>query len=100
MLQMMDMAARVEKFDRRMSTWLPAKPPRDIADLILARRGYWPFPEVVGAINAPTIGVDGQVISEPGLDKRSKLLLSGAPAITMPDQPTREDGTRALELLE
>ncbi len=67
---------------------------------MIARKGYWPYPEVIGIIAAPTIGADGEIIDKPGLDVRSKLLLSGAPAVAVPERPTREDALAALEVLE
>ena len=100
MLQFMDQAARYEKFDVRRKAWVPAKPPKEIAELMLARKGFWPYPEVIGVITAPTIDMGGNVIMSPGLDRKSKLLLSGAPVIEMAEWPTRDDALAALETLE
>ncbi|WP_419696755.1 hypothetical protein ACN2CC_15355 [Mesorhizobium muleiense] len=100
MKQFMDKATRFERYDRRSSQWLPVKPPRDIAELIIARRGFWPFPEVLGVIAAPTIGADGTVVSKEGIDAKSKLLLADPPVIEMAELPTREDALVALEILE
>src|SRR4029079_4046555 len=82
------------------NAWRRIKPPRDIAELMISRKGFWPYPEVIGIIAAPTIGADGEIINKPGLDVRSKLLLSGTPAIALPEQPTRENALTALEVLE
>ncbi|RRI02317.1 hypothetical protein EH240_12690 [Mesorhizobium tamadayense] len=100
MLQFMDQATRFERYDRRSSQWLAVKPPRDIAELIIARRGFWPFPEVHGVIAAPTIGADGNFVSKDGVDAKSKLLLAGAPVVEMAKLPTREDALAGLEVLE
>lgn len=100
MLQFMDQATRFERYDRRSNQWLHVKPPRDIADLIIARRGFWPFSEVHGVIAAPTIGADGNLVSIDGIDARSKLLLAGVPIIEMEDLPSREDALVALEILQ
>ena len=100
MQQFMDLAARFERYDRRSHLWLPVKPPRDIADLILARRGFWLFPEVHGVIAAPTIGIDGNIVLVDGIDAKSKLLLAGIPTIEMAELPSRDDAVVALEVLE
>lgn len=100
MQQFMDQAARFDRFDGRSNKWRRTKPPRDIAELMIARKGYWPYLEVIGILSAPTIGADGDIITSPGLDPRSKLLLSGAPVVSVPSWPSRQEALAAVDVLD
>lgn len=100
--QFMDKAALFEKFDGRTKKWKLTRPPADIAELILRRFGFWPFPAVVGVTTAPTINSDGDILAEAGVEPHSRLLLGGLPPLPadMPDQPTRADALRSIAVLE
>jgi len=80
----------------------PADCPAHVPATYLARIGDWRLPTLVGIVEAPILRPDGSILSAPGYDPVTGLLLqsdSEWPAV--PDTPTREDAIAALrELLE
>lgn len=76
-------------------------PPKDLVEIIVNRRGEWPFPTVSGIISTPTLRPDGSVLAEPGYDADTCLYV--APSIELPvmlERPTRKDAEAAADLLE
>jgi hypothetical protein len=97
---LMEQAARFEKFDVRSKTWIPCKPPADVAELILSRAGHWPFPEVRGVLAAPSLRPDGSLLDKSGYDPDTGMFLLDPPAMPeIPEQPTERDGRKALAVL-
>ncbi|WP_295389890.1 hypothetical protein [uncultured Thiodictyon sp.] len=68
---------------------------------IIAKDGERGLPKLDAVISAPTLRADGSVLSEPGYDSASRLLLlADAPDIPhIPDAPTISQVRAALELL-
>ena len=92
--------ARWEKYSARSKQQTPVNPPSEIAHTILARAGDWEFPAIAGVISAPTMRPDGSLLTEPGYDKATRLLLVEPPPMpAIPEKPTREDAEQALALL-
>lgn len=89
-------------FDARSKQNVPIDPPRGIAATILARTGEWRlFPAVCGVTSAPTMRPDGSLVTEPGFDQKTGLLLVEPPPMpAIPDAPTKADAEAALKLLE
>lgn len=81
---------------------VPIDPPRGIAATMLARTGEWRlFPAVCGVTSAPTMRPDGSLMTEPGFDHKTGLLLVEPPPMpAIPDSPTKADAEGALKLLE
>jgi putative DNA primase/helicase len=76
-------------------------PSVDIAKTILARVGEWTFPAITAIISTPTMRPDGSLLTKPGYDRASGLLLVGPPDMPeIPLEPSRDDALRALGLLE
>jgi hypothetical protein len=97
----LDQAARFEKYDSRARTWVQCKPPADIADLILARAGHWPFHALRGVLAAPSLRPDGSLLERPGYDPDTGMFLIEPPPMPeIPDRPTWADGLRAMETLD
>jgi putative DNA primase/helicase len=93
--------ARWEKYSARSKKLAQVNPPSEVAQTILARTGDWRFPTIAGVISAPTMRPDGSLLTEPGYDKATRLLLVEPPPMpAIPEKPTREDAERALALLE
>jgi hypothetical protein len=89
------------KYDARSNRMLPTDPPMQVATTILARVGDWTFPAIAGVISTPTMRPDGSLLTEPGYDEATGLLLVEPPPMPpIPVQPTREDALEALALLE
>lgn len=89
------------KFDGRRKRLTPVDPPRDVAATILSRDGEWQFPRLAGVITTPTMRPDGSILSAPGYDAETQLLLMDPPALPeIPDHPSRDDALAALDLLD
>lgn len=100
MRSFMDRAADFEKFDSRAKDYIPAKPPAEIAELILDRTGQWPFPTANGMLMTPSMRADGSLILAPGYDAATGLCLVDPPPLpVIPDDPTMAQAKAALELL-
>ena len=99
-----DVLARVagwERFDKRAKNWLATDPPHDVAATILARYGEWEFLPVAGILATPTLRPDGSVLSTPGYDAATRLILADPPTMpAIPERPTRDDALAALAILE
>jgi hypothetical protein len=92
----MEQAARFEKYNGKEKTWKPAKPPEDIADLILARSGHWPFPPIRGVLAAPALRSDGSIIETAGYDAATGTYLFNLPPVPdIPERPTMVQGKQA-----
>jgi putative DNA primase/helicase len=75
-------------------------PPGDLGDHILGMIGEWPFPPLRGVIATQTMRYDGSLLTEPGYDPATGLVLFNPPPIpAIPDQPTQNDALEALALL-
>jgi hypothetical protein len=93
-------AALFRRFETRRKQWVDADPPRQVVNSLLAREGRWAIPRVSGIITTPTLRSDGSLLAEEGYDASSELyLLPGLEPLTVPQHPTREQATAALELL-
>jgi putative DNA primase/helicase len=93
--------ARWKKLGVRSKKPVPINPPAEIAETILARTGDWNFPSIAGVISAPTMRPDGSLLTEPGYDEVTRLLLVEPPTMPpIPGEPTRKDAKQALDLLE
>jgi Bifunctional DNA primase/polymerase, N-terminal len=94
--------AQWQIYDSRSKTYVMIDPPRAIAATILARTGEWRlFPAVYGVTSAPTMRPDGSLLTEPGFDEKTGLLLVEPPPMPeIPEKPTKADAEAALKLLE
>ena len=87
------------KFDGRARDWLPADPPKAVAQTILSRAGRWSLPRIIGIVTTPTLRPDGTVLSEPGYDAATHLYYYSDNTIRLADavhNPTRADAETAL----
>jgi Bifunctional DNA primase/polymerase, N-terminal len=89
------------KWDGRAKRLVRTNAPMEIASMVLARAGDWTFATIAGVISTPTMRPDGSLLTEPGYDEFTRLLLVEPPPLPpVPDCPTREDALAALKLLE
>lgn len=99
-----DHLARVagwEKFDARSKKMVRADPPKQVAEVILSRDGEWMLPKLSGVITTPTLRPDHSMLSEPGYDAATGLLLERPPTMPpIPQKPTREQAQQSLSLLK
>ena len=76
-------------------------PPHDIASNLLTRDGEWKFPKLAGVITTPTLRGDGSILSAPGYDAATGLLLVDPPPMpAIPKRPSRDDALASLDLLD
>jgi len=76
-------------------------PPLYLAENIIAR-GDWPFPPLLGIVQAPILRPDGYIRTEPGYDRETMLVYAPANGLTVPeipDNPTAEQIAHARDLL-
>jgi hypothetical protein len=94
--------AQWQRYDGRSKDYVPINPRRDIAATMLARTGEWhQFPAVCGVTSAPTMRLDGSLLTQPGFDQKTRLFLVEPPPMpNIPEKPTRADAETALKLLE
>jgi hypothetical protein len=89
------------RYDARQKQQVRIDPPRDVAQTILHRFGHWDFHAVVGLISTPTLRPDGSLLTQPGYDAATRLILAATPKIPdIPDRPTREDALAAIKLFD
>jgi putative DNA primase/helicase len=89
------------KFDGRKKRLVLTDPPRPVAATILARDGEWRFPRLAGVITTPTLRPDGTILSTPGYDPGTQLLLLDPPCLPMmPAKPTKAQAMEALVALD
>jgi hypothetical protein len=89
------------KWDGRAKRFVRTNAPMEIASMILARAGDWTFPAIAGVISTPTMRPDGSLLTDPGYDESTRLLLVEPPPLPpVPDCPTRDDALAALKLVE
>ncbi|MQU85749.1 hypothetical protein [Sinorhizobium meliloti] len=101
MRQFMETAAEFVKYNPTLRTAVTVDPPEKTARLILARRGFWPFPRIVGVMTAQSIDREGNIIDTEGVHEPTRLLFHGLPHLPpMPPHPTRDDALAALETLK
>lgn len=80
---------------------IPMAPPIDVVRDVMAL-GAWPFPPLVGIIEAPSLRPDGSLLTAAGYDAATRLYHIPAPGLhvpAIPDRPTAGERAAALELL-
>jgi putative DNA primase/helicase len=100
---LLDTLSRHIRFDRyngKSGVWVPVNPPQQLAEILLAREGEWPFPPIAGVLTAPTLRPDGSLLAEAGYDPATRFYVFNPPALgPVPENPTRADAEAALALL-
>ena len=88
-----------EKFQK--GTWieLPADPPPWLCQQLNAKSGERGLRELNGIITAPTLRLDGSLLSTPGYDAATGLLLKGSGWPKIPEAPKPEMLPRAFEVV-
>jgi hypothetical protein len=93
--------ARFERYDGRAGAYVATDPPYAVAKTVLGRDGDWDFPKLNGVITTPTMRPDGSILSEPGYDPATALLLVAPPDMpVVAEAPTPAAARAALDLLQ
>lgn len=91
-----------ERYDARAEAMVRTNPPRQVAEILLSRAGFWRMPVVVGVVTTPTMRPDGSILSKPGYDPVTRLYHAADPSLKLHpavQNPSRADAEKALELL-
>lgn len=99
LLDVLGRFGRFEKFDKRSDDWLPADPPKEVAETILARAGLWPMPVLRGVVACPTLRADGSLLLSPGYDAASDYYLAHDLSIKLPEAPTLDEAQASFDAL-
>ncbi|AEQ50982.1 hypothetical protein [Pelagibacterium halotolerans] len=84
--------------NEKKTVQVPAKPTKELAELLLTRLGYWQFRKLKGVRWTPLLRENGEVAKTPGYDPESQFFLILPPGeIVVGD--TRADAEAALDIL-
>lgn len=101
MLDHLSRCATWMKYNERKKRWLRCNPPLSVAATILSRDGEWLFSQLAGVITTPTLRRDGTILSEPGYDPATRLLLLDPPLMPeISENPSRDEALDALHVLD
>jgi putative DNA primase/helicase len=79
------------KIDRRARARVPIDCPKHVAEVLISRGGDGALRELVGVTYAPCLRPDGSVVSDPGYDEATGLLVLADSAFSLiPDRPSSE----------
>jgi putative DNA primase/helicase len=100
-----DMAASATfmRFDKRSNAWVPTDPPIAIAKALREHGlGRLRLPVLSGVVTAPTMRVDGSILTEQGYDVETGLLYDarGVDFPAVPERPTQADAESAMASLD
>lgn len=89
-------SANFVKLDKKKDTEKPCHPPKWLAGEVFARKSLPDVRVLEGVSTTPILRDDGALVTEPGYDAASRLLLRPAFRIrTLPQIPSREDAAAA-----
>lgn len=101
MIDRLSRAANWIKWDARTKRYAATDPTPKVAATVLARDGEWRFRKLSGVITTPTLRPDGTILSRPGYDPATQLLLLDPPAMPeIPNKPTKKQAETALRFLD
>jgi hypothetical protein len=89
--------ASFQRYDARLRDLMPIDPPSLVINALLAREGDWRFPTLKGVLTAPTMREDGSLLTDPGYDSATQMLLIDPPPM-LPVSSSKEDAIAALDL--
>lgn len=90
---------KFQKHDARSGKPLPKDCPYPVAATLIARSGDWKFPTLRGIVQAPTLRQDGTLITGPGIDVASGLLIRTDMRVSVSEQPDHGEALAALAIL-
>ena len=97
----MSRAAKWRKWSERKQGYVAADPPRDVAAIVLSRKGEWNFLPATGVITTPTLRPDGSILSAEGYDPVTRLILMRPPSMPeIPTAPSKDNAVSAVLLLD
>jgi hypothetical protein len=73
--------------------------PAKIAQVYLSRAGLWRLPRLLGIVEAPIIRSDGSILTQPGYDEATRLILESHVAWPALPSPSLEAAQAAIKCL-
>ena len=99
LLRTLGLSAQWQKFNHK-GEQVGIDPPTAVAEQILSMIDEWPFPPLRGVIATPSMRYDGTLLTEPGYDPATGLVLFEPPAMPeIPEHPSKAAALDALALL-
>lgn len=89
------MSTDLEKWDGRARDWVPSHPTDWLVSGVHVEGTWRGVPGLRGIGDAPVILPDGRVLSEPGYDRQSGILISHHLDVRVPEAPTSTDARAA-----
>ena len=102
LIEMLGRVATFVDYDKRSKAWLPRNCPYQLGEMMLARRGHWQLPIVLGVVRTPQFRHDGSLTMMEGYDPGTRLLFKpdGEVFPPVPDRPMKEQAQAALKVIE
>jgi putative DNA primase/helicase len=99
LIRVLGQSAHWFKFNNKREQ-ISIDPPRAIAEQILGVIDEWPFPPLRGVVATQTMRYDGTLLTEPGYDPATGLVLFDPPPMpAISNRPSKSDALEALSLL-
>ncbi len=96
----LSLVARWERYDSRSESFRECSPPEPVIAAVAARGEWSTVRPLAGVVEAPCLRADGSILSTPGYDRATGLVLvPGVEVPPIPEQPTHPDCMRALARL-
>lgn len=101
-----DKAARLIRFTRydgRSRDYVDTNVPEAVSRTLHERQSAWNFARLTGIANTPILMPNGEILSKPGYDPRTKIYLATDPDFVLPpipERPTLADAEAALGRLD
>jgi hypothetical protein len=102
LLEDIEAAAVLVKFDARAKKWTPTPLTLRLALTLKQRRHRLRLPNLVGLVNCPSINANGELLAEPGFDPLSGILFDprSVKFPRVPDKPDKAMAETALERID
>ncbi|HSH30848.1 MAG TPA: bifunctional DNA primase/polymerase [Thiohalobacter sp.] len=95
----LDRAVTWQRWDARSKDWKDTAPPADIPNTLCAAPDVGNWPTLRGVVQHPVV-VNGRIVSTPGYDHETGLLLDCAAGWPMPEATDRAAAVKAVSTLE
>ena len=94
----LDRAATWQRWDARSKDWKDTAPPAEVSNTLCAAPDVGSWPSLRGVVQHPIVA-DGRIVSTPGYDPETGLLLDCAPDWPTPQATDRAAAVKAVETL-
>lgn len=101
MVDHLSRSANWVKWNAKAKSLVATDPTSKVAEIMLSRDGEWKLPTLSGVITTPTLRPEGTILSTPGYDGPTQLLLIDPPDMPkIPSRPSKKGAMDALRFLD